>query len=150
MDFTGSEEKSPIMTSYIIPSAVGALAGILISAALILMSGALISSAADPDSFIGVIASAVLIVAGLFSGIVGAKFGGGGFATGIASGAALVLIFFVTSLFFDNGGEGFSLFSLVMRFLTLGAAALGAYLSSGRKSKGKIRGVPRVPKIKRR
>ena len=149
MDFTGSEEKSPILTSYIFPSAVGVGAGILISAALILISGALISSAADPDSFIGVIASAVLIVAGLFSGIVGAKFGGG-FATGIASGAALVLIFFVTSLFFDNGGEGFSLFSLVMRFLTLGAAALGAYLSSGRKSKGKIRGVPRVPKIKRR
>lgn len=144
-----SDEKSPIISSLLLPAAIGAAVSLALSFLLILLGGAILTSADDPDVFISVVSGFILLAAGAVGGVTGAKYKGGGFVSGVISGALFALILFVISLFFQGESEGISLYSFLMRILTLGAAALGAYISAGKRYAGIKRGVPRIPKIKR-
>lgn len=132
---------------------ISALISAGIAAVLIFSVGALVYMSDDPGRF--VTAAAVFVAAASFlaAGIIGAK-RGGGFLTGFLSGAMLLLVFIIVSLFFDSDSTVTPYsempYSLISRAVELAASAAGAFFASKQNANRKKHQAPRVPKIKHR
>ncbi len=132
-------------------SAISALISLGISTALIFALGAIVYITNDPGGLCAVASAVIAAITFVSAGVIG-TLRGGGFLSGIISGAVLLFVFLVISLFFDstNGSVPYSKmpYSLLSYAVELGLAVLGAFITSKKQSDRKKHPAPRVPKIK--